>query len=543
MLVCPSCAGELRFDIPSQQMKCGSCGNLTDPFDYDPNKVDGRQENVFDATIYSCPQCGGEIFSNDETIASFCSFCGASTVLTSRIQKTQRPKFLIPFKITKEQCKESYASIMKKAIFAPKELRSPEYIDSFRGIYMPYWTYYVRQDGPFTFTAEKNYRRGNYIYEEKYNLSGEINAYYKGLSYDASSSFDDNISECLAPYDVKGMKGFTPAYLSGFYADTADIDENLYKNEAIEEAYKASYEQVRNHGEFKGYTFDPVAGNLPSKLHTQVAESDYSMFPVWFMSYRNRDRVAYATVNGQTGKVVADIPIDAKKFTIGSLLIAAVIFFILCIGFPLMPYEAMGVVAALSVLSLFVYSRELKSIGERESRETDIGYIAKHHPDQLSNAYEKHGTAETKKSKIAKKTNSKNLIVIVFLFEFAVILLPNVVRGMTASGSGNGIGFGKLIIWAAIAILSLILCITSFKRFDKIPGTQGRAGIITALISIIIALGIRMVNPFYDWIYYVGIIVMLVGIFITLLDIMKAYNLLSTRRLPQFDHKGGDDRA
>ena len=37
---------------------------------------------------------------------------------------------------------------LKKAIFAPKELKDPKFIDGFRGIYMPYWTYYVTQKAP-----------------------------------------------------------------------------------------------------------------------------------------------------------------------------------------------------------------------------------------------------------------------------------------------------------------------------------------------------------------------------------------------------------
>ena len=51
---------------------------------------------------------------------------------------------------------------------------------------------------------------------------------YKGLSYDASSSFDDSISEAIAPYDVKNMNPFTPSMLSGFYADTADVAPDVY---------------------------------------------------------------------------------------------------------------------------------------------------------------------------------------------------------------------------------------------------------------------------------------------------------------------------
>lgn len=39
--------------------------------------------------------------------------------------------------------------MMRRAIFAPKELKDPKYIDSFRGIYMPYWAYYITQQGSF----------------------------------------------------------------------------------------------------------------------------------------------------------------------------------------------------------------------------------------------------------------------------------------------------------------------------------------------------------------------------------------------------------
>lgn len=49
-------------------------------------------------------------------------------------------------------------------------------------------------------------------------------------------------------------------------------------------------------------------------LNTECKEAASAMLPVWFLSYRNKDRVAYATVNGQTGKVAADIPVDSRKF-------------------------------------------------------------------------------------------------------------------------------------------------------------------------------------------------------------------------------------
>ena len=147
MLSCPNCGGNLKFDISSQQLSCEHCHTLFDPYDFDGKTSDAEESKTFDGdyevTIFTCPQCGGEILSTDNAAAGFCSFCGASTILYSRISHEKRPNYIIPFQKTKEQCKEAYARRMKHSIFAPKELRDPSYIDSFRGIYMPYWAFYI----------------------------------------------------------------------------------------------------------------------------------------------------------------------------------------------------------------------------------------------------------------------------------------------------------------------------------------------------------------------------------------------------------------
>lgn len=61
-------------------------------------------------------------------------------------------------------------SLMKKAIFAPKELKDPKFIDGFRGIYMPYWTYYVTQKAPISLPAKRSHCSGDYIITDHYRL-------------------------------------------------------------------------------------------------------------------------------------------------------------------------------------------------------------------------------------------------------------------------------------------------------------------------------------------------------------------------------------
>ena len=452
MFTCPNCGGNLKFDISTQQLGCEHCQTQMDPYTFENKEKDAIETENFDVTIFTCPQCGGEILSTDTSAAEFCTFCGASTILYSRLSKEKRPDYIIPFQKTKEDCKNAYAAIMKKAIFAPDELKNPKYIDGFRGIYIPYWAFYMEQKGPFQLKGSKSRRRGDYIYTDHYALHGEIDAYYKGLSYDASSSFDDTISAKIAPFDVKGMKQFTPAFLSGFYADTADVDAKNYQSEAEAIAYNNSIGTV--YSQFPGISIQ--APNSSMDLNTQTKAIDRTMFPVWFMSYRNGNRVAYTTINGQTGKVVTDLPIDTRKYVKGSLLLALPIFLLLNLFFTISPNILLILSAILAAVSMIFLRYELGQIKKKDSGQTDRGRKDIQQP---------------------AKENYKS------------------------------------------------------------------SGFTLAILAILIAIGILILNPVSDIFYYVGTILTLAAVFVTIKDLIYYYNIMATRRLPQFDRTGGDDRA
>ena len=463
MFACPNCGGNLKFHIPSQQLACEYCQSQFDPYSFDHKEKDAQEMKEFEVTVFSCPQCGGEILSTDTTAAGFCSFCGASTILYSRISHELRPEYIIPFQQTKEDCKKSYAARMKKAIFAPKELRDEKCIDGFRGIYMPYWAFYMTQDQHVSMEGKKSHRRGDYIITDHYDLDCDLHAYYKGLSYDASSSFSDDISQAIAPYDVKGMKAFTPAYLSGFYADTADIEPRFYETDARNEAFETSRRQLTGHGAFAGYspTIKRSADPSYDSLGTTTQEIDRTMFPVWFLSYRKGDRVAYATVNGQTGKVVNDLPVDPKRYLFGSLLLAIPLFILFNLLFTMKPTSLVTITTAISVISLILFAIESGKLKRKENGLDDKGLLA---------------------SKKVQRTQ---------------------------------------------------------VQAEK----GGSAGYISSIIAIVISGLILVTQPVSDIFYYGAAILSLIAVGVCISRILRSHNLLATRRLPQFDYQGGDDRA
>ena len=545
MFACKNCGGNVIFDIASGQLACTYCHTLFDPYEYEEKTTDAEVEKDFEATIFTCPQCGGEILSTDDTAAGFCSFCGASTVLYSRIEREHRPAYIIPFTKTKEDCKQTYAKLMRKAIFAPKELKDPKYIDGFRGIYMPYWTYYVEQKTPISIDAEKSHRSGDYIITVHSKLNGNLDAYYKGLSYDASSSFEDNLSETLAPYDVKHMKRFTPAFLSGFYADTADLPASVYQDDAMQLAYENSISAISSVPEFAGYTPTGTESQSPASLGTTVKAADYSMFPVWFLSYRNKDRVAYATVSGQTGKVVADVPVSIGKFMLGSLLVAIPVYIILCMFTVLTPGWTLTLIGVLALIANFIYSGELAKVAVQEASEEDKGKIAKENPEALiafNNKRSAHAAAKLAK-KLNKETHAANaagVVMLIFLLFYMMIEFLSI--GLLTLSFTNV--DGSRILWTVVTIASFVFSIKSFTRFDRLPGHKGLFGLIFNMVSLIFASIVVFVQPVSDWWYYGAAFAVVASVLVTLVDVILAYNVLSTRKLPQFaTHTGGDDRA
>lgn len=464
MYECPNCGGNLKFEIASQKLACTYCEGRFDPYsikkDTDAVESNFINDDFFEVTVFTCPQCGGELFSEDNEATTFCSFCGASTILSGRLGREKRPDFIIPFKKTKEDCKKAYAKKMRKAFFVPKALRDASCIDEFRGIYMPYWTYQLIQKGEVLLKGEKTYRRGDYVYTERYDLSGKLDSYYLGYSYDASTSFYDNISEALAPYDAKELVPFSPAFLSGFYADTADVPPEMYMQDAMEKAEENTFRKICKEDVFKACKIKRPQSRRQG-LGTSLRKADNTMYPVWFLTYRNKDRVAYMTVNGQTGKVVADMPIDPKRYLAASLLLALPIFLILNLFLTLRPGVLLGVSAVLAVASAVIYGLELNEINKREYHLDDRAF---------------QGKRAQGKSRQSKE--------------------------------GGGGFWGKFSLHAVICAAAVFLAVI-----------------------------IAFVRPVSDIYYDTGALAGLGAVLFNMIEVIKNYNRLAMRRLPQFDKK------
>lgn len=463
MFDCPACSANLRFDPATQDLSCAYCGNHYDVHAFDENKGNAEDTEFFETTVYTCPQCGGELIGEDNEAAVFCSYCGASNVLDGKLRKEKRPKMIIPFQVTKDDCKKKFIAAVKKTGFAPKELMDPEIIDSFRGIYMPYWSYSVEQNTDLMVKSEKSHQKGDYLITEKYVTNGTLNASYKGYAKDSSSTFYDEISDSIAPYDESQSVPFTPAYMSGFYADVSDVDEKVYETDAkqlaIRESLKRVYKKVQSQPGFQG----SLKKDIPdASLHTRVTDVRNVMYPVWFFSYRNGDRISYGAVNGQTGKVMADVPISKRKYYLTSFLMMIPIFLILNMFLTLTPKWALGISIGLDVIAFIMMCVTKNEIEERASMVKDLGY-------QSQKTHQMNPSSEDGKVREAK-ISLIDILLILIAFAGVAVLFISPVSDIWYYGTTL-----LVLIFILLEILSLIH-IFNLRATHKLPQFKRTGG-------------------------------------------------------------------
>ncbi|MBD5525824.1 MAG: hypothetical protein HDR04_15675 [Lachnospiraceae bacterium] len=548
MYECPNCGSNLKFDIASQQMLCSYCSTTVDPYSIQSDH-DAEESREYDVTIFTCSQCGAELLSEDTTAATFCSFCGSTAILDSRIGKGHRPVHIIPFSKTKEDCKASYAKMMRRAIFAPKELKDEENIEKFRGIYMPYWVYSFEKKGQITFRGSESRQKGDYLITKHYDIVSDVDAAYEGISYDAAASFSDDLSGAISPYDMKSGKPFTPSYLSGFYADVSDVDSSVYEQEAEELAVEDCFSKLANDSICSRYHVKDQknAYSLRNALRPKCTAAESAMFPVWFLSYRKGDRVAYAVVNGQTGKAAADLPVDRRKYVIGSLLLAIPLFIILNLRFTIRPNVALILSALLAFVCALISFSQMSRIREKETRENDRGYV--YSKQENSRHANKTGVddswvnyAEIGQRKPSKKSGSSIKILQIMIGAMIFTFVMPFVMVFVAFRGGNAVALTAVFI--IFFVLAYIISTDRLQQsIQKGSFKESLPVLVKPGAAILLSIVIIIWNPVSDLYYYGGAVISMGAVIWTLMDIIGRYNMLTTRRLPQFNRWGGDENA
>ena len=335
---CISCGAKLPFNPKTQKWDCPYCGRsyeLKELQEYEKNHMDEYEveketENdgeEVDMDMYTCPDCGAEIIADKNTSATFCVYCGNTSIIKKKFQGKFKPMKLIPFKNTKKEAIAKFKALGKGKMFTPKDFLDEKNIEKIEGVYIPFWLYDYDVSGSVEMEGTKSttWHSGDYRYEkiDTYGLHREGKMEYRKVPADGSTKFDDNTMDSVEPFDYNGLVDFNMSYLSGFFSEKYDLNADDTKSRVLERITNSTKNQFISTG--NGYSGVKV---VSSKLNAENLACNYVLLPVWMLNIKYQDKMHFFAMNGQTGKMVGNIPIDKKKLNIARILSFGISFIV-----------------------------------------------------------------------------------------------------------------------------------------------------------------------------------------------------------------------
>lgn len=528
MYGCPGCGAMMVYDIKAENLVCTRCDRHEPIADAD-KRENWKSESTFSVDLLTCPQCGAELRAMNAAAATFCSYCGAEVMLEKRNEQVKRPEKIIPFKVTRDECFEKYREMISKNPFVDHKLKNVT-ADSFRGIYVPYFNYHAKVTGDATIDGEET--RGDTTYY--YSTQISLNHAYTDILHDASMEMPDNLSEQISNVPMKEACDFSPAYISGFYADQSDMEENAYANYAKAEAIRRGVTDVVT--DLKdGLTYSTAQAQQKLMPNTQAEYDSTVLVPTWFMSVRNGDRMLYAVQNAVTGKMAADLPMDIPRFGLLALIVFIPVFLLLNTILTAKPELTLTIAMLLAFLSQLAVNGRLKNILNRERSGKNDG------ADLQSLLKTTNKRAKTAKTTGGKGSAGTVIVVIIGALIGLIQLLPYLEEVMSGvSELINDESFAGFICVALTAVTALLI-FTGRKKKAAQPSS-----VYVTLAVMVLSTLLVVLNPFgrADAPTWVCAVLCIACVLWTLLRMLNLYNRGCSNPMPQFtSHTGGDDRA
>ncbi len=344
---CPACTGPLHFVGGSGKLECEYCGASYDVAEIEAlyaekeEKAAAAQQaaeetrqsapsgdgGAWDTSslsedwgaegdgmrAYGCPSCGAELICDETTAATSCPYCGNPTVVPGQFSGQLRPDFIIPFKLSKEDAVRALKKHYKGKIFLPKRFTLENHVQEIQGIYVPFWMFDGEAEGDAHYEATRShtYRSGDYeITEtEHYDVyrAGMVN--FEKIPVDASSKMPDDHMDSIEPYDYQELKPFSTAYLPGFLADKFDVTVEQCRQRADQRCEGTLSSALRN--TVTGYHTCTL---IHDSVNLKRGKVHYALMPVWMLNTKWKGKDFLFAMNGQTGKLVGDLPVSWGRF-------------------------------------------------------------------------------------------------------------------------------------------------------------------------------------------------------------------------------------
>ena len=352
---CPACTGPLHYSAKSGKLECDYCGSSFDVAEIEAlyarkeaeaaaakqaadAKAEAAQAAKAEAAeaaaasggwdtsdlsrdwgaeadglrVYSCPSCGAELICDQSTAATACPYCGNPAIVPGQFSGALRPDYILPFRLSKDDAVQALRAHYKGKPFLPRSFTSANHIEQIQGVYVPFWLFDGGAEGAASYRASNTnvFETGDYEITETrhYHVVRAGSLAFEKIPVDASSKMPDDHMDSIEPFDYAQLRPFSTAYLPGYLADKYDVTIDDSRDRADTRCRETLAQALR----------DTVTGygacvTEREDIALRRGKVHYALLPVWMLSTKWRGQDFLFAMNGQTGKLVGDLPVDKRK--------------------------------------------------------------------------------------------------------------------------------------------------------------------------------------------------------------------------------------
>ena len=353
---CPACTGPLHYSAKSGKLACDYCGSSFDVAEIEAlyarkeaeaaaakqaadAKAEAAQAAKDEAAeaaaasggwdtsalsrdwgaeadglrVYSCPSCGAELICDQSTAATACPYCGNPAIVPGQFSGALRPDYILPFRLSKDDAVQALRAHYKGKPFLPRSFTSANHIEQIQGVYVPFWLFDGGAEGAASYRASNTnvFETGDYEITETrhYHVVRAGSLAFEKIPVDSSSKMPDDHMDSIEPFDYAQLRPFSTAYLPGYLADKYDVTIDDSRDRADTRCRETLAQALR----------DTVTGygacvTEREDIALRRGKVHYALLPVWMLSTKWRGQDFLFAMNGQTGKLVGDLPTDRGRF-------------------------------------------------------------------------------------------------------------------------------------------------------------------------------------------------------------------------------------
>ncbi|MCC7360901.1 MAG: hypothetical protein IT317_15570 [Anaerolineales bacterium] len=313
--VCPRCGGRLRFDPALVDLRCEHCGYVEGVTE---EPLAG--EAVLDFTLptrqghrwaeaerrFTCGQCGAGTLLPVGVTSPTCPFCSAAALVAAPEEaELLPPQGVIPMALEAETAQQRVRAWLGQGRLAPDDLRALARRGSLQPVYVPFW----RFNSALTTRWRAKVTEGAGRAAQTVWREGEETFFYPRWLQAGTRALPRDLVRQIEPYNLDGLVRYKPEYLAGWPAGTYDLSlaEASLAARAGMLADATRQLERRAPAAQAGSEWQVTSNTFTGQTYQLV------LLPLWVGHYGYRGRRFRVLVNGQTGQVAGDRPVDGVK--------------------------------------------------------------------------------------------------------------------------------------------------------------------------------------------------------------------------------------